>query len=450
MPAPSGVAEDPTVAATGARPRLAAAQALVDVLDRGRALTEALDDLDTRLDRSRDRAQVRRLCNRVLRNWPALDARVRARLRKPLPRRNRWIHLLLAVALDELDEAREPAPAVVHATVEAVRAGRAAPMAGLVNAVLRGELRAPSADAHRDDDVERFGMPGWLIDRIRADWPNAAESILEAGNRPPPTWLRVNRRRTTPEAACAALESAGVPCTLHPLLSDAIRLDRPAAIRDLPGFDEGRLSVQDAGAQAAVELMDLADGQRVLDACAAPGGKAAHILEHAEVELLAIDNDAERAARIDAGWTRLGLTGQVAVGDASRPDEWWDGRPFDRILIDAPCSATGVLRRHPDVRWLRRASDIEANARIQDAILDALWTTLKPGGLLVYATCSILHEENRDRGREFLERQSDAEAVAFELPESRAVDPGHQILPGSLDRDGFYYLVLRRLHPDDA
>ena len=438
------------MAATGARPRLAAAHALVEVLDRGRALTDALDGLGDRLDAARDRAQVRRLCNRVLRNWPALDARVRARLRKPLPRRNRWIHFLLAVALDELDEAREPAPAVVHAAVEAVRAGRAAPMAGLVNAVLRAELRAPAPAEPPDDDVLRYGMPGWLARRIRDDWPDRADAVLAAGNRPPPTWLRVNRRRTTPDAARNALEAAGVPCSLDPRLPDAIRLERPVAIRDLPGFAEGRLSVQDAGAQSAADLLALEDGQRVLDACAAPGGKAAHILERAAVDLLAIDADASRAERIASNWARLGLKGRVEVGDASRPDAWWDGRPFDRILIDAPCSATGVLRRHPDVRWLRRESDIAANVAIQDAMLDALWPLLAPGGLLVYATCSILHAENRDRGREFLERQSDAEAVAFELPESRAVDPGRQILPGSLDRDGFYYLVVRRLPPGRA
>ncbi|NKI35855.1 16S rRNA (cytosine(967)-C(5))-methyltransferase RsmB [Wenzhouxiangella sp. XN79A] len=438
------------MAATGARPRLAAAHALTEVLDRGRALTDALDGLGDRLDASRDRAQVRRLCNRVLRNWPALDARVRARLRKPLARRNRWIHFLLAIAVDELDDAREPAPAVVHAAVEAVRAGGAAPMAGLVNAVLRTELRAPPGPEPGDDDVLRYGMPGWLARRIRTDWPDDADAILAAGNRPPPTWLRVNRRRTTVEAARAALEAAGLPCTVDARLPDAIRLERPAAIGQLPGFREGHLSVQDAGAQVAVDLLDLAAGQRVLDACAAPGGKAAHILERADVELLAIDRDAARTRRIETGWARLGLSGRAAVADAARPDPWWDGRPFDRILVDAPCSATGVLRRHPDVRWLRREADIEANAAIQDAILEALWSLLRPGGLLVYATCSILHAENRDRGRKFLERQSDAEPVAFELPETRAVDPGRQILPGSLDRDGFYYLVLRRLPADGA
>lgn len=437
---------------TGARPRLAAAHALTDVLDRGRALTDALDGLERRLSEARDRAQVRRLCNRVLRNWPALDARVRARIRKPLGPRNRWIHFLIAIALDEIEEGREPAPAVVHAAVEAVRVGRAAPMAGLVNAVLRGELREPSpcrADDGPADDVLRYGVPGWLARRIRSDWPVEADEILAACNQVPPTWLRVNQRRCTRAEALHTLLAAGFPGTIEPDLNDAIRLDHPAGIGDLPGFAEGHLSVQDAGAQSAVDLLDLADGQLVLDACAAPGGKAAHILERADVDLLAIDSDARRAGRIAQGWERLGLRGRTAVADATKPDAWWDGRPFDRMLIDAPCSATGVLRRHPDVRWLRRETDIERNAETQDAILAALWPLLKPGGLLVYATCSILHTENRDRGRQFLERQSDAEVVAFELPDSRPCEPGRQILPGSRARDGFYYLVLRRL-PDDA
>lgn len=435
------------MATTGARPRLAAARALVEVLDRGRALTDTLDGLERQLDQARDRAQVRRLCNRVLRNWPALDARVRARLKKALPQRNRWIHFLIAVALDEIDEGREPAPAVVHAAVEAVRAGKAAPMAGLVNAVLRSELRAPSPKPDDASDVLRYGMPGWLAQRIRNDWPDDADAILAAGNEAPPTWLRVNRRRSTREDALAALTAAGIAASAGPDQADAIRLDHPVAIGELPGFAEGRLSVQDAGAQSAAELLELADGLRVLDACAAPGGKAAHILERGEVDLLAIDSDGERAARIESGWTRLGLSGRTIVGDASAPETWWDGRPFDRILVDAPCSATGVLRRHPDVRWLRRETDIERNAATQDAILAALWPLLKPGGLLVYVTCSILHTENRDRGRQFLDRHSDAEAVAFELPDSRPCEPGRQILPGSRGRDGFYYLVLRRL-PD--
>lgn len=428
----------------GAQPRVEAALALREVLDRGRALTDALAGLGDRLPDRRDRAQTRRLCNRVLRDWPALDAEVRSRLNKPLDRRNRWIHFLLAVALDELGEEREPAPAVVHAAVEAARAGRAVPLAGLVNAVLRGRLRE-GPPRRPDDDSHRYGMPGWLADRIRTDWPEDADAILAAGNRPPPTWLRINARRTTRDDAASALRAAGIGCSTPDAFPDAIQLDHPAAVTDLPGFAEGRLSVQDAGAQAAADLLQLDDGQHVLDACAAPGGKAAHILERADVDLVAVESDAKRASRIGESLQRLGLKARVEIGDASQPADWWDGRPFDRILIDAPCSATGVLRRHPDIRWLRRPEDIEANAALQARMLDALWPTLAPGGLLVYASCSILQVENRDQGRQFLERQSDAEAIDFALPASRFVDPGRQILPGDLDRDGFYYLVLRRL-----
>ncbi len=434
----------PSAPAIGARPRVAAARALRDVLDRGRALTDALDGLGETLPDRRDRAQVRRLCNRVLRDWPMLDSAVRARLNKPLDRRNRWIHFLLAVAIDELNEGREPAPAVVHAAVEAARVGRAAPLAGLVNAVLRGRLR-DGADPRPDDDVHRFGLPGWMAARIRADWPDDADQVLAAGNRPPPTWLRVNRRRSDPSRQAEQLRADGIECTVDPAFPDALRLAHPVAVGELPGLASGELSVQDAGAQSAADLLDLADGQRVLDACAAPGGKAAHILERAAVELVAVEFDPARAARIGPSLQRLGLEAEIITGDAARPDDWWDGRAFDRILIDAPCSATGVLRRHPDIRWLRRSGDIDANSRVQARMLDALWPLMAPGGLLVYATCSILHAENRDQGREFLERHPDAEAVDVAIPACRDVGPGVQVLPGSLDRDGFYYLAVRRL-----
>ncbi len=437
----------PPAPATGARPRVAAALALRDVLDRGRALTDALDGLGDTLPDRRDRAQVRRLCNRVLRDWPMLDAAVRGRLNKPLDRRNRWIHFLLAIAIDELNEGREPAPAVVHAAVEAARIGRAVPLAGLVNAVLRGRLR-DGADPRPGDDVHRFGLPGWMAARIRADWPDEADEVLAAGNRPPSTWLRANRRRSDPSELAGRLHTDGIESIFDPAFPDALRLAHPVAIGDLPGLAAGELSVQDAGAQSAADLLDLADGQRVLDACAAPGGKAAHIIERAEVELTAVELDPARASRIGESLRRLGLEADVVTGDAGQPDDWWDGRAFDRILIDAPCSATGVLRRHPDIRWLRRASDIDANVALQARMLDALWPLLAPGGLLVYATCSILHAENRDQGREFLERHPDAEAVDVAIPASRDVDPGVQILPGSLDRDGFYYLAVRRLPAD--
>jgi 16S rRNA (cytosine967-C5)-methyltransferase len=261
----------------------------------------------------------------------------------------------------------------------------------------------------------------------------------------PPLWLRVNRRHWSREAALDALSGAGLSAQAPDNFPDALLLEQRAAIGDLPGFAEGGLSVQDGAAQLVVEELALADGLRVLDACAAPGGKSAHILERADVELTALDIDAKRLERIGEGFDRLGLQGRLLAGDAADPESWWDGKTFDRILIDAPCSATGVIRRHPDIRWLRRASDIEALIATQQRILDALWPLLEPGGILVYATCSVLVAENSGQIRSFLERHTDARVIEHtELP-GRPANPGRQLLPGDADCDGFYCLAARRL-----
>lgn len=432
---------------TGAEPRLVAAGALAAVLDERRNLGDALADLDRRLPDGRDRALVRRLCNRVLRDYPALEWRLSKLLRKPLARKARVVHFLLLSALDELIEGREPAHAVVHASVAATRAAGQHHLSGLVNAVLRNQQRrgAELEAQLPEDPALRLGYPAWLLDAIRQDWPEQWKEIAEAGNRKPPMWLRANRRRTTPEQLRRKLCESGVEAQTDPRFPDALRLDHPARVSTLPGYAEGEFSVQDAGAQAAAGLLALEDGQRVLDACAAPGGKAAHILECAEVRLTALELDPERARRIGESLDRLGLQGEVVTGDAERPQDWAGERTFDRILVDAPCSATGVLRRHPDIRWQRQPDDIAANAALQGRILDALWPLLAPGGLLVYASCSILHAENRDQAREFIARHADAEVLDPDLEDSIATDPGRQILPGSLDRDGFYYLRVRRL-----
>ncbi|MEX0914567.1 MAG: 16S rRNA (cytosine(967)-C(5))-methyltransferase RsmB, partial [Wenzhouxiangellaceae bacterium] len=404
-------------------------------------------DLDRQLADSRDRALVRRLCNRVLRDYPALEWRLSNLLRKPLARKARIVHFLLLSALDQLIEGREPAHAVVHASVAATRAAGQHHLSGMVNAVLRNQQRRGAEIEARlpDDPALRLGYPDWLLDAIRHDWPEQWQEIAQAGNRRPPMWLRVNRRRSAPEQLCRKLAEHGIEAHAAGGFPDALRLDHPARVSTLPGYAEGEFSVQDAGAQAAAGLLELEDGQRVLDACAAPGGKAAHILECARVQLTALEIDPKRARRIGESFERLGLDGEVVVGDATRPEQWADGRSFDRILVDAPCSATGVLRRHPDIRWQRQAEDIAANVLLQGRILDALWPLLAPGGLLVYASCSILHAENRDQARKFIGRHADAEALDAELDESIATDPGRQMLPGSLDRDGFYYLCLRRL-----
>lgn len=433
--------------AAGAQPRAAAARALVEVIDRGRTLTDALAGIERVLSDGRDRALVRRLCNRSLCDLPALEWRLARLLRQPLPRKARSVHFLLLAALGELLEQREPAPAVIHASVEATRALKQPHLARLVNGVLRGWQREGQRieSALPQTPAMQLGYPDWMVETLRRDWPDHWEQILGTGNAPPPLWLRVNRRRIDREGLAARLVSAGISAEAMPEFPDALRLEHSARITDLPGFAEGLFSVQDAGAQACAALLELEDGQRVLDACAAPGGKAADILECAEVDLTALELDPERARRVTEGLDRLGLRGRVIVGDAAEPGAWWDRQAYDRILVDAPCSATGVLRRHPEIRWLRRATDIAANALAQRAILDALWPLLAPGGLLVYATCSILHAENREQVESFLGRHDDASALDCAPPESVDCRPGSQILPGSLDRDGFYFAVLRRM-----
>ena len=432
---------------TGAFPRAEAARALVQVFDHGRNLGDALDGLELRLSDGRDRALVRRLCNRSLCDLPALEWRLARLLKQALPHKARSVHFLLLSAIGELLEQREPAPAVIHASVEATRILKQPHLARLANGVLRSWQR----EAQRIESelpqlpALRLGYPDWMVETLRHDWPEHWERILEIGNAPPPLWLRVNHRRGDRAQLAARLTASGHPVEIPPVFPDALRMEHSARITELPGFAEGLFSVQDTGAQAAVDLLEVRDGLRILDACAAPGGKAAHILERAEVELTVLEFDPARAQRIDQGFARLGLKGQIVVGDAVMPAAWWDGTPYDRILIDAPCSATGVLRRHPEIRWLRRPTDIEANVELQRAMLDALWPLLAPGGLLVYATCSILHAENRKQVESFLGRHKDAAALDCAPPEAIRCNPGSQILPGSLDRDGFYYAVLRRL-----
>ncbi len=433
--------------ALGAEPRWVAAQASLAVLDRGRALDEALASMLVDFDQGRDRALVRRLVHGVLRDWPALDFLGRKLLERPLQSRDRVIYFLLVVALHELRDGREPERAVVHSAVEAAGQFRRGRYRGLVNGVLRNfqrhrsELEAGLAD----DPARASGYPRWLIERIGGDWPKERRQILEAGNAVPPLWLRVNRRHWTREEALSALAESGYCARIPVGFPDALILDERAAVSDLPGFAQGGLSVQDGAAQLVVEELALADGLRVLDACAAPGGKSAHILERADVELTALDIDEKRLERIDEGFDRLGLNGNLVVGDAIAPEPWWDGKPFDRILIDAPCSATGVIRRHPDIRWLRRAEDIEALVVIQQQMLDALWPLLEPGGILIYATCSVLVAENAGQIRSFLERHANAQVIEHsELP-GRPVGPGRQLLPGEEDCDGFYCFAARRL-----
>ncbi len=344
---------------------------------------------------------------------------------------------LLLVALARLEARPDDGHTTVDQAVTAATRIARGQYKGLVNGVLRNFLRRRAellaqADA---EPLARWQHPAWWIARVKQDHPDHWESILAAGNSHPPLCLRVNRRRTTGADFLNQLAAGGIAARL--LDDSAILVEKPLPVERLPGFASGLCSVQDHGAQAAAALLDARDGMRVLDACAAPGGKAAHLLERADAELTALDADVARAARITSTLERLGLSATVRVGDARAPDAWWDGRPFDRILADVPCSASGVVRRHPDAKWLRRETDIASFAATQREIVDALWRTLAPGGKMVYATCSVFHEENARQVESFLGRHADAR----QPPATR--DAQLQLLPDA-EHDGFYYALLQK------
>ncbi|GAB3022895.1 16S rRNA (cytosine(967)-C(5))-methyltransferase RsmB [Oleiagrimonas citrea] len=424
--------------------RALAARALAEIALRGASSREVLSRLTPQLPDARDRALLNALVQAGARSWLRYDAALDHMLDKPLRRKEPAVHALLVVGLVQLDVLELPAYAAVAATVQAARALGKPRMAGLVNAVLRrwqreGDALRMKLDA---DDVSRWAQPAWLIDAVRRDWPQEAERVLATANREAPLTLRVNRRRGTRDAYLERLRAADLAAHAHPELADAVVLAESTDVTRLPGFAEGDFAVQDGAAQLTADLLDLADGQRVLDACAAPGGKTCHALERHDVDMLAVELEAARVPRIRENLQRLGLDAHVVQADAASPDAWWDGAPFDRILIDAPCSASGVLRRRPDARLHRRATDIGALNTIQRQLLDALWPLLAPGGRLLYVTCSLLRAENEDIVAPFLDRHADAEVLPITLPMGQTAGPGWQILPGDADLDGLYYAAL--------
>jgi 16S rRNA (cytosine967-C5)-methyltransferase len=408
----------------------------------GGASLQALAGLDAELP-ERDRPLLKAMLKGSLRWHHRLDWTLSRLLDRPLKQGEAELGALLRIGLTQLEVLSIPDHAAVSATVGAsarLGLGRAR---GLVNAVLRRYLRERTAlaAAEADDEVALFSHPRWLIDALKRDWPADWRRILEAGNALPPLWLRVNRRAISREAYLASLSAAGFTAEASPVLEDAILMAEPCPVEALPGFAAGQVSVQDAAAQMAPGLMRLAPGLRVLDACAAPGGKTAHMLEVCPdlAELVALDSDELRLARIASNLTRLGLAGARLVhGDAREPEAWSDGARFDRILVDAPCSAAGVIRRHPDIKVLRRAGDPIELARDQARLLDALWPLLSPGGRLVYATCSVLRCENFGVIEAFAARTPDAELAAFGGEEH------FQVLPGQANMDGFYYACLSK------
>lgn len=383
-----------------------------------------------------ERGALQDLCYGTLRFYGPLIKIQNELLKKPL--QDTRLRDLLLVAIYQLQYTKAANYAIVDHAVQAAKQINAA-TGGLVNAVLRNFLRNQTQLMQIATKTEegRYSYPQWWIDVVKGQYGGEAASILAAGNQHPPMTLRVNQRRISPEQYLAQLAAMKISAEL--ISPHAICLKTPVKVEKLPGFLDGVVSVQDAGAQHAADLLQVYDGMRVLDVCAAPGGKAAHLLESRNIDLVAVDIDEQRLERIRENIQRLNLTAALLCGDAAHPEAWWDGKPFERILADVPCSASGVVRRHPDIKWLRRPSDIEGFARQQEQILEALWPLLAKGGKLLYATCSIFARENQQVVDAFLSRHEDAkqeDIAAFDLNNG-------QLLPN--DRhDGFFYALLQK------
>ncbi len=425
-------------------PRVIATKILLQVIDEGRSLTSALASADLQHTQAN---LVKELCFGVCRWYYRLTILAEALLGKPLRAKDQDMYLLILLGLYQILYLRVPEHAAVTETVEATRALKKPWAAKLINGVLRTFLREKEARVAAADNtlVGSTAHPTWMIDIVLAAWPNG-EEILIANNQYPPLCLRVNQLQTTQEAYLKKLAAAGITAAGVSDTPWAVVLEKPQDVSQLPGFTAGQFSVQDSAAQLAASLLLLEPGQRVLDACAAPGGKTTHILETEPnlSVLVAIDKEADRVVRIKDNMQRLklGAIVQYHIADAKETSQWWDGKYFDRILLDAPCSGTGVIRRHPDIKLLREPEDIGSLVLQQQALLEALWGLLKPGGILLYATCSIFPDENENVIQQFLAQHVDAQEQMIEASWGVAVSRGRQILTGQENRDGFYYARL--------
>ncbi len=428
--------------------RASAARVLDRVVSGRRSLNDALAVGLHKVADGRERALVQELSYGSLRWYYQLEVMLQHLLNKPLKKRDSDLRCLLLAGLYQLTRMALPSHVAVNETVQAARALDKAWATGLVNAVLRGYQRRKvqlEADVG-ESPAALYAHPGWLIERLKHDWPDDWEAILQAGNQRPPLSLRVNRQQITRADYLEMLQREGVEATSLLHTSDGIRVGVPVPVSALPGFGAGLVSVQDAAAQQAAGLLELEPGLHVLDACAAPGGKTAHILETEPglASVTAIDVDERRLQLIEDNLARLGLSARVLHADAAEPDGWCAGHSYERILLDVPCSATGVIRRHPDIKLLRRPADIGPLVTRQTQLLEAMWPLLTAGGMLLYTTCSVLADENERRIGAFLEDHPDAMEQKITASWGRPCAHGRQILPGEDDMDGFYFACMRK------
>ena len=430
--------------ASGADSRAAAARVLHRILNDGESLNTAFPAETAALAES-DKRLAQAISYGVLRFLPALNRLVAAKLKQPLKGKLAILNSLLLVGAYQLYCLRTKDHAAVSATVEAAKRLKRKNHTGLVNGVLRQLLReAPDRDATDQRTLpedELFNHPRWFVDAVKHDYPDHWQQILLANNQHPPMWLRVNLTKTTAHDYSNALAAEGINGYIDNEVASAIRLEKPCLVNSLPGFEEGTVSVQDKSAQLAGVLLQADDSHRVLDCCAAPGGKTLHLLEtHSfKTPLTAIDVDAKRLQRVTENLARQNQPAEVICADVSNLDSWWDGHPFDRILLDAPCSGTGVIRRHPDIKWLRRNSDSDKLVVLQADILTTVWQALAAGGELLYATCSVLARENEQQINAFLASHDDASLIPINEHAEML-----QKLPEPEGGDGFFYARLKK------
>jgi 16S rRNA (cytosine967-C5)-methyltransferase len=447
----SGRAEPPPVADADAAMAAAGARAIaarvVARVVRGQLLDRALER-DLPPARPEQAPLIQEMVYGALRFAPTLQMLSTQLLKRPLRERDADVAALLWLGLYQLLHMRVQEYAAVSCTVEAATRLDKVWAKELINACLRRFLREKAAllSEIATDEAARYNHPLWLLEALRQAWPAHWLAIVEANNERPPLSVRVNLLQGTREEYLQRLQAAGLDATPIPHSDSGVVLREPVPISVLPGFAEGAVSVQDGAAQLAPSLLDMEPDQNVLDACAAPGGKLCHLLERLpeRTRVIALDKEPARLPLIEQNLRRLGLTAEVVLGDASDPDGWWDGRSFDRILLDVPCSATGVIRRHPDIKLHRTATELGKLQHQQAAILQGLWPLLRSGGKLLYMTCSVLPGENEQQLQDFLGTHADANVVPLSLPFALARHPGLQILPGGQDMDGFYYGCLRK------
>ena len=424
--------------------RATAARVITEVVQKKHSLNAVLNSALPLLAEN-ERSLCQQLCYGVLRWHPQLDAISQQLLAKPLKAKDGDIAALLLCGLYQLRDLRIPSHAALSETVSATKTLGKQWAKGLINASLRNYERQ-----HKEielilqqSDSAKYAHPDWLVNRFKEDWPEQWQSVLDASNQQPPMMLRVNRQQSSRKLYLQQLLENTIPATEIVGCPEGVLLEKPCDVFQLPGFSNGDVSVQDGAAQHVAALLDIKPDLRILDACAAPGGKTCHILEQApENEVIALDIAPNRLLQIQQNTDRLKLNATLIASDAADVEQWWDGQLFDRILIDAPCSGTGVIRRHPDIKLLRRPEDISALAEQQSRLLNTLWPLLKPDGLLIYTTCSALKQENEQQIESFLQQHSDALEITLTTEPARRRPFGYQRLPGDDKLDGFYYACL--------